>query len=273
MLQGLDYFLLPDFLKDHLQPEGYEAMISERDAWFQSSVCFIRDGADSLVALKKRQQLGTALLESTAPDGGIQYDDYLPDTQYVRDCKPMLGFARRHVASDQAMRAGRLFDISETAPGSSPVPREEPKPRTLHTDVGSVQSGQTLAVGHDTEAQIQLSDTDEEEHQQKRRRGTSGRFRRRHLLNPKTARSRVMLSQSRLLDDRMQREAETSSAVPALRKSHSRLSRNETNTPYGRSDKTPSELEKPLNLETRFRVEGRHLAALMAAGASPPSSP
>lgn len=272
MLRGVDYFLLPAFLKDLLQPGGYDTMLVERDAWFQSGMCFIRDGINCLAALKKQQEMGLQLLDALEQGVGHKYDDHMPGEDRSNDTKPNLGLGRRQIGSDQAMRAGQLFDTNTSAAGTS----------TIQVRAIPFEGIPSFAGAPTCEAE--LSDTDNEEHQQKRRRSANGRGRRRHLLSPTSARTRVLSSQARHSSKRIKTEAVTAicpdmflhetphrspSSHSNSEKQNTRLvvGENPMGFGIGESNHLPSK-SKP-----RFRVDCRHLAALMAVGASPPSSP
>jgi hypothetical protein len=261
MLRGLDYFLLPAFLKDLLQPGGYDTMLLERDAWFHSAMCLIRDGVNCLEALKEQQEMGLNLLNALEQEGGNNYDDYIPTETQFTDTKPNLGLSRRQVGSDQAMRAGHLFNPNTPAAGMS----------LIHAR-GSISDTKPTFTD---KARPELSDTDNEEHQQKRRRSANGRGRRRHLLSPTSARSRVLSSQARHSSKRIKTEEltctlfkETPVRSPRGNR-QSRLDVGESSTKIEMEESEPL----PLKLKPRFRVDSRHLAALMAVGTSPPSSP
>jgi len=273
MLRGLDYFLLPAFLKDFLQPGGYEIMLVERDDWFHSAMCFVRHGVNCLAALKKQQEMGLNLLEALEQGGDNKYDDYMPHESHANDSKPNLGLSRRQVGSDQAMRAGHIFHVSDTVTSKS----------GLHTHGGHPEA--KPSVTHAIPVEADLSDTDNEEHQQKRRRSANGRSRRRHLLSPTSARTKVLSSQARLSIKRIKVEDGHTGTGTGLvlqdgplrsrmngldfdgRRPNHVLSENPTQL------KIEVEDNKPILPLTRFRVDSRHLAALMAVGTTPPSSP
>jgi hypothetical protein len=266
MLRGLDFFLLPDFLKDLVQPGGYETMLTERDAWFHSNACFIRDGVTCLLSLKKQQQLGMDLLAALAEGGDGKYDDYLPSTNQSLDTKPNLGSSRRHIASDQAMRAGNIFDPNHPQVGLSSI-----RVMPCSTPVSGLTGQAVSNLKDDPE----LSDTDDEDHQQKRRRRTAnGRGRRRHLLAPSTARTKVMLSQGRMASQSIKTEGglhQHQEVKPVL---HPKIEMNEQPPSFLNPNVTTMEDTKPsLKPIPKFRVDSLHLAALMAVGTSPPSSP
>jgi hypothetical protein len=271
MLRGLDYFLLPAFLKDLLQPGGYETMLIERDEWFHSAMCFIRDGRNCLAALKKQQEMGFNLLEALEQGGDNKYDDYMPHETHFSDSKPNLGLSRRQVGSDQAMRAGQIFSVNNPVASMS----------ILHAHGGNSEAKPFLTDAIPAEAD--LSDTDNEEHQQKRRRSANGRGRRRHLLSPTSARTRVLSSQAKNSNKRIKVEEGRTGTVPEV-PPRSRVERSDIEERHpGRVVKEdPTEVkgevedrkpDLPLKTQFRFRVDSRHLAALMAVGTSPPSSP
>jgi hypothetical protein len=276
MLRGLDFFLLPAFLKELLQPGGYETMLVERDEWFHSAMCFIRDGRNCLAALQKQQAMGLNLLNALEQGGDNKYDDYMPHDSHFSDSKPTLGLSRRQVGSDQAMRAGQIFNVNNPPAGMS----------ILHAHGGISDAKPGLADAIPSEAD--LSDTDNEEHQQKRRRSASGRGRRRHLLSPTSARTRLLSSQARHSSKQIKVEdGPTGTGTDVFLPEaplRSRVERSDLNRRHAgrvvRGD--PMEMQgevednKPilsLKGRPRFRVDSRHLAALMAVGTSPPSSP
>lgn len=275
MLRGLDYFLLPAFLQDLLQPGGHETMLVERDEWFHSAMCFIRDGRNCLAALKKQQEMGSNLLEALEQDGTHKYDDYMPHGPHFSDSKPNLGLSRRQVGSDQAMRAGQIFNVNNPVAGMS----------ILHAHGGIHEAKPIIAAAIPAEAD--LSDTDNEEHQQKRHRSANGKGRRRHLLSPTSARTKVLSSQARHSSKRIKvEEGPTCTGTDVFLPEaplRSRVERSDLNRRHAgrfvREDPTElkSEVEdnKPIlpKSQPRFRVDSRHLAALMAVGTSPPSSP
>lgn len=238
-------------------------MITERDSWFHSNACFIRDGVNCLMALKKQQQMGLDLLAALAQGGDNKYDDYIPIDSQLVDTKPILGSSRRHIASDQAMRAGSLFDPKQSQAGTSSVRAQKIVP--------CATPGNGSQAIPEFPGDAELSDTDDEEHQQKRRRRSAhGRGRRRHLLAPSTARTRVMLSQGRLASQSIKSEEE----------SHGHLGETPLRPPKVESNFEPPNprlhsngMTKPLKPIPKFRVDSLHLAALMAVGTSPPSSP
>jgi hypothetical protein len=275
MLRGLDYFLLPAFLKDLLQPGGYETMLVERDEWFHSAMCFIRDGRNCLAALQKQQAMGLDLLEALEQGGDNKYDDYMPHEPHFSDSKPNLGLSRRQVGSDQAMRAGQIFNVNNPPAGMSIFHD--------HGGISEAKPGPVNAIPSEAD----LSDTDNEEHQQKRRRPANGRGRRRHLLSPTSARTRLLSSQARHSSKRIKVEERptgtgTDGFLPEA-PLRSRVERSDLNRRHaGRivregSTEVKREVEdhKPIlpKSQPRFRVDSRHLAALMAVGTSPPSSP
>jgi hypothetical protein len=275
MLRGLDYFLLPAFLKDLLQPGGYETMLVERDEWFHSAMCFIRDGRNCLAALQKQQAMGLDLLEALEQGGDNKYDDYMPHEPHFSDSKPNLGLSRRQVGSDQAMRAGQIFNVNNPPAGMSIFHD--------HGGISEAKPGPVNAIPSEAD----LSDTDNEEHQQKRRRSANGRGRRRHLLSPTFARTRLLSSQARHSSKRIKVEERptgtgTDGFLPEA-PLRSRVERSDLNRRHaGRivregSTEVKREVEdhKPIlpKSQPRFRVDSRHLAALMAVGTSPPSSP
>ena len=275
MLRGLDYFLLPAFLKGLLQPGGYETMLVERDEWFHSAMCFIRDGRNCLAALQKQQAMGLDLLQALEQGGDNKYDDYMPHEPHFSDSKPNLGLSRRQVGSDQAMRAGQIFSVNDPAASMSLLHARgrQPEAKPSFTD--------------DIPSEADLSDTDNEEHQQKRRRSVNGRGRRRHLLSPTSARTRLLSSQARHSSKRIKVEdGPTSTGTDVFLPEaplRSRVERSDLNRRHaGRtvregSTEVKREVEdnKPIlpKSQPRFRVDSRHLAALMAVGTSPPSSP
>jgi len=269
MLRGLDYFLLPAFLKDLLQPGGHETMLVERDEWFHSAMCFIRDGRNCLAALRRQQEMGLNLLEALEQGGENKYDDYMPHDTHFSDSKPNLGLSRRQVGSDQAMRAGQIFNV-----------------RDSHAHGGISEAKPNIANAIPAEAD--LSDTDNEEHQQKRRRSAKGRGRRRHLLSPTSARTRLLSSQARHSSKRIKvEEGPTCTGTDVFLPEaplQSRVERSDFDVRHsGRVVREyPTEMKSevednkpvlPLKSIPRFRVDSRHLAALMAVGTSPPSSP
>jgi hypothetical protein len=275
MLRGLDYVLLPDFLKDLLQPVGYESMIVERDSWFKSPACFIRDGADCLLALDKQQQIGLDLLATFEQGGGSKYDDYISSQNPLDDTKPKLGSSRRHIGHDQAMRAGNLFVIHEPAFDASGLSIKGSPPGSL---THKTPFGQAIPhVVASPSVAAELSDTDNEEHQQKRRRSAHGRGRRRHLLSPSTARTRVMLSQSRQSSNFVKTEQISWGNVPIrdtqFRSPTDALDDQKPPPSLGIVRESLKEDFKPSKPASRFRVDSLHLAALMAVGTTPPSSP
>ena len=69
----LDYFLLPDFFKDRIQPDAYAMTIQERDVWFID-----RYGKDVFDDLKGLQTAGENLLPDMG-DFASTCDEYLPD--------------------------------------------------------------------------------------------------------------------------------------------------------------------------------------------------
>ena len=276
MLHGLDYFLLPAFLKDLLPPGGYETMLVERDEWFHSAMCFIRDGRNCLAALRNQQEMGLNLLEALEQGGENKYDDYMPHDTHFNDSKPNLGLSRRQVGSDQAMRAGQIFNVHNPTTGIS----------TLHAHGGISETKPNIADAIPAEAD--LSDTDNEEHQQKRRRSANGRGRRRHLLSPTSARTRLLSSQAKHSSKRIKvEEGPTRTGTNVFLPEaplRSRVERSDFNgRHFGRVvTEDPTEVKGevednksilPLKSQPRFRVDSRHLAALMAVGTSPPSSP
>ena len=276
MLRGLDYFLLPAFLKDLLQPGGYETMLVERDDWFHSAMCFVRDGVNCLAALRKQQEMGLNLLEALEQGGDNKYDDYMPHESHANDSKPNLGLSRRQVGSDQAMRAGHIFHVSDTVTSKS----------GLHTHGGHPEA--KPSVTHAIPVEADLSDTDNEEHQQKRRRSANGRSRRRHLLSPTSARTKVLSSQARQSSKRIKVEdGHTCTNTDGFLQEAPPLSRVDRSDfdgllPDRVGTRLPPDVKgevedtKPilsLKSQPRFRVDSRHLAALMAVGTTPPSSP
>jgi hypothetical protein len=276
MLRGLDYFLLPAFLKELLQPGGYETMLVERDEWFHSAMCFIQDGRNCLAALQKQKEMGLNLLNAPEQGGDNKYDDYMSHESHFSDLKPNLGLLRRQVGSDQAMRAGQIFNVNNPVAGMS----------ILHAHGGTSDAKPGLADAIPPEAD--LSDTDNEEHQQKRRRSANGKGRRRHLLSPTSARTRLLSSQARHSSKQIKVEdGPTGTGTDVFLPEaplRSRMERSDLNRRHaGRVVKqdppeTKGEVEDnepilPFKSQPRFRVDSRHLAALMAVGTSPPSSP
>jgi hypothetical protein len=251
-------------------------MLVERDSWFHSAMCFVRDGVHCLAALKKQQEMGLDLLHALEQGGDNKYDDYLPHETHSSDSKPNLGVSRRQIGSDQAMRACQIFSVNNHAAGMT----------LLHARGGISDAKPNFTDGIPVEAD--LSDTDNEEHQQKRRRSTNGRGRRRHLLSPTSARTRVLSSQARNPSKRIKTEEDPTSTRtdPFLPEAPLRSPTKELNLD-GRypgqvvgeiAMKLKSEIEDtkpvlPLKSRPRFRVDSRHLAALMLVGTSPPSSP
>lgn len=272
MLRGLDYFLLPNFLMYFLQPNGYEIMLLERDAWFHSAMCFIRDGTNCLAALKKQQEMGLDLLSAIELGGDGRFEDYMPTDSLFTNTKPKLGLGRRQIGSDQAMRAGQLFGVNTPAAGTS------------ISHVCATVSEAVPSLADAIMPEIELSDTDNEEHQQKRRRSANGRSRRRHLRSPTSARTRVLSSQAKQSSKQIKTEEvmcasanplleETSPCSPrhrmASERKHARLVVGSIPMEMRMED-----LKRlPLKLNPRLRVDSQHLAALMAVGTSPPSSP
>jgi hypothetical protein len=276
MLRGLDYFLLPAFLEDLLQPGGYETMLVERDEWFHSAMCFVRDGRNCLAALQKQQEMGLDLLEALAQGEENKYDDHMPHETHFSDSKPNLGLSRLQVGSDQAMRAGQIFNVNNPPAGMSIFHD--------HGGISEAKPGPANAIPSEAD----LSDTDNEEHQQKRRRSANGRGWRRHLLSPTSARTRLLSSQARHSSKRIKvEEGPTGTGTDGFLPEaplRSRVERSDLNRRHAgrvvRDD--PAEVKRevednkpilPLKSQPRFRVDSRHLAALMAVGTSPPSSP
>jgi hypothetical protein len=156
----------------------------------------------------------------------------------------------------------------------------------LHARGGISDAKPNFTDGIPVEAD--LSDTDNEEHQQKRRRSANGRGRRRHLLSPTSARTRLLSSQARHLSKRIKvEEGPTGTGIDVFLPEaplRSRVERLDLNRRHAgrivREDSTEVKREfednkpiLPLKSQPRFRVDSRHLAALMAVGTSPPSSP
>jgi hypothetical protein len=279
---GVDYFLLPDFLKDVLHAGGYETMLAERDAWFKSPTCFIRCAQDHLAAMKKQKQLGLDILRMVDTEGDHKYDDYLPGPAAANNLyshgQDRLGLTRRHIGSDQAKRAAGILGQTISAAGSS---ANACKQESGHTAQDTGIPMPSLADMPEAE----LSDTDNEEHQQKRRRLSHGRRRRRHLVSPTTARNRVSQSQQTQLDRSDDlipaKKEETSLPRDVKGQDESRIgqanldSRTYPNKLKLEPTEFPESKEKPRPLihHGRFRVDSQHLAALMGVGATPPSSP
>lgn len=252
-LSGLDYFLLPHILEGLLQPGGAELVVKERDAWFQSPMCFVRGGPECLASLLHQQKLGLDLLRGLDTDDASEirnkYDDYLP-LQSVTDSKPtVLGGTRRHIASDQAMRAGGIVGPGTLLPVQ---------------DVFS-----SLAVNPATEDQKptlckhwvdpELSETDNEEQSESRRRSARGPGKRKHLLSPSIARSRVMSLSRPSASKRIKTDKLSIVAIPGFNRSST------IPMPSELGARCISGMERPPR-HSKYLVNGSHLAALMAVG-------
>jgi hypothetical protein len=221
-----------------------------------------------------QQQLGLNMLRALeandeSDDIRSKYDDYLP-TQMSNDSKSMLlGGTRRHIAYDQATKAGVMIATGALLPAYDVTPSLAVKRDMM--DVKPVPSSQT----HDPE----LSETDNEEHSECRRRSAHGPGKRKHLVSPSIARGRV-LSLSKLNTNK-RIKSEPNSACGKL-----------SNVAATSSDQIPesidpSELQNTSNMEahearvtetsvrrlqrSRYLVDRGHLAALMAVGEVPPS--
>jgi hypothetical protein len=284
MLRGLDFFLLPSFLKDLLQIGGYETMLAERDAWFQSPNCFIRGGADCLSNLKTQQQIGMDILSLIGTASDNKYDDYLPGEvpqTAVSDGQTRLGLTRRHIGSDQAKRAAGVFGYPDAAAEipAAPLGGHPAQTRACTSTATGAERPLFAASAVDPD----LSDTDNEEHQQKRRRTSHGRKRRRHLVSPTTARNRILQSQDTLLNfpgpAAEHVKIEHSMTIEGTDEHMHGLPPNIDRSKLGlrlqpnKLDIKPWEHPVPLNRASKFRVDSQHLAALMGVGATPPSSP
>jgi hypothetical protein len=215
--------------------------------------------------------MGLNLLIAIEQGSDGKYDDYIPDESQFRDTKPNMGLSRRQVGSDQAMRAGHILNVNTPAPGRAVLDVRDGTSATKPSFVDTIT------------AEAELSDTDNEEHQQKRRRSANGRGRRRHLLSPTSARTRVLSSQARHSSKHIKTEEST---FPPTKSSLQEMSVQPPRDPSNfdhpcsrfvvgkNSIDVKLEESKPLlKPNIRFRVDSRHLAALMAVGTSPPSSP
>lgn len=277
-LAGLDYFLLPSLMDGLLQPDGVEHMVEERDAWFRSDMCFVRNGPVQLADMKQSQAKGLDLLQSidNGPQDAGLFHDYLPFStpgdSIPIDAKVVLGGSRRHVASDQAMRAGCIVGSSGLLP-AFPV---NSTPATSHQAYDQKASNLTGSSADD------MSDTDNEGLADHQKRVSRGPGKRKHLVSPSQARSRVLSMHRHNSTKRAKtgpsKELEETS-TEAIR-SHGSSNRAEPITvklpikpePYSVGGMITFGRREGATPPSKYLVDSIHLAALMAVG-DVPSSP
>ena len=254
--------------------------IVERDAWFKSPMCFVRDGPACLATMIHQQKLGLDMLRTLNVDGDsevrLKYDDHLPSQAHI-DVKPrVLGGTRRHIASDQAMRARGMVGPRSLLPAQDLTPSLVVKPEKADT---TKSNSTTSTAAHDPE----LSDTDNEEQSDCRRRSARGPGKRKHLVSPSVARGRV-LSLSRPSSTRKRIKTEPSSAsdklsimvaIPGSDRSPSphvsEADTLHTTSTVGNSAVCVSGTCVNPVRQSRYVVNRGHLAALMAVGHLPVS--
>lgn len=275
---GLDYFLLPHFLEGLLQPGGTDLAVVERDAWFRSAMCFVRDGPTCLANMIQQQKLGLDMLRGLKSEGGSdirhKYEDHLPSQPHI-DVKPrVLGSTRRHITNDQALRAASMLLPAQDVVSSHPQAVKPDKADTTETPTTSTPPT------HDPEPE--LSDTDNEDQSDCRRRSARSLGKRKHLVSPSVARVRVLsLSRPSSTSKRIKKEPNNTSDKLSI-------------VAVSDSDRSPRphvpELdtlrftlcaENPARSvsgtivnrirPSRYLVDGGHLAALMAVGDLPAS--
>ena len=276
-LAGLDYFLLPHFLDGLLQAGGMKLAVTERESWFHSPMCFIRDGPACLANLLHQQMLGLNMLRGLAADDTSEvrqkYDDYLP-IQSMHDIKTtVLGGTRRHVASDQAMRAGGIVGPGIVLPAqdvfSSPV-----------VEPDAVEDKKPILSTHSLDPE--LSETDNEDLSECRRRSARGPGKRKHLVSPSIARGRVTSLSRVSTSKRIKTEANRASdrvSITALprsdRSSHDQVGTEHSKVRSSRhSEYIACSVDKPVvdgSRQSKYLVNRGHLAALMALGEVQPS--
>lgn len=262
-----------------LQSGGVERMISERDAWFGSKMCFVRNGTATLANLRSSQEAGLDLLQSLDADQATlnTHADYLGQVNPIAllhtDTKPVLGGSRRHIANDQAMRAGCLVGDTNLLPAFSIEQMRAKSSGTVSATAGETGSWREVDC---------LSDTDREELAEHRKRSIRGPGKRKHLVSPSQARSRVlsMHRQHSMKRAKPEPSSELDKPVIGFIKSPSISNRPEPNDlkhPY-KAESTSSKLLCPGKNRlaaappSRYLVDSLHLAALMAVG-DIPSSP
>lgn len=272
MLSGLDYFLLPNFLDGLLQPGGYARMIAERDAWFASPACFIRNGPNHLAAMKQQQAVGYDLLRSVDQGVGNSNDDYLPVPESLKPA--VLGGSRRHHASDQALRAGGILQGGCSLLPACDITFSQAMKASDGTSTNAPCSAPTA----------DLSDTDNEDQVDRTRRTARGHGKRKHLVSPSVARSRVYSLKhhassinKRLKTDPSNKDklsiTSAASKIPETYGYATGTCKHEPSAagtlpqPHSKREGKDDYEERPL----RYLVDGQHLAALMAVGVTPSS--
>lgn len=268
-LSGLDFFLLPHFVDGLLQSGGTERMTTERDAWFRSPMCFIRDGPSCLNNLRHRQQLGIDLLASL--DTQAAGDDELGVSVKMEQeaAGPLLGFTRRHVANDQARRAGGLGSPPKLTSAAEVVSGQDRRREPRNTSRSRAASADEIS---------DLSDTDQEDQTDRRGRAIRGPGKRKHLLSPSVARSRVLYvsrhSTAKRIRTESLKDVDDKLSITTMPEPSETKVLPESNFKLfacraGLTDS--SQAARCAIPPSKYLVDGQHLAALMAVGQIPPS--